>query len=170
MLSDACLVRTQDLADACALLPQLTLRLRNVAVEPGPARACMLVRSLMSLLSARLSHAQGSVTNSIQPQCQQAHYCKHMCAQAGINCISLRDGPGVVRPECVSAGADGSCIVWDMATCRRRTTLLANTCFKAVVHHPDGSQIITVGRPSPDHPSCRPSVPSRCQHRVLDTR
>lgn len=68
-----------------------------------------------------------------------------MHAQGGVNCINVRDGPGVTRPECVSAGADGSCIVWDLATFRRRTTLLANTSFKAVVYHPDGSQLVTVG-------------------------
>ncbi|KAK9811120.1 hypothetical protein WJX73_003937 [Symbiochloris irregularis] len=96
--------------------------------------------------SARIISGGGADGNlrvwNVSSQALVASMVEH---QAGINCISLRDGPGVVRPECVSAGADGSCIVWDMATCRRRTTLLANTCFKAVVHHPDGSQIITVG-------------------------
>jgi hypothetical protein len=47
--------------------------------------------------------------------------------------------------ECVSASSDGSCIVWDLHTFKRRTSLYANTFFHAVVYHPDESQLVTAG-------------------------
>lgn len=47
--------------------------------------------------------------------------------------------------ECVSASSDGSCIIWDLQTFKRRTSLFANTFFKSVVYHPDESQLVTTG-------------------------
>ncbi len=47
--------------------------------------------------------------------------------------------------ECVSASSDGSCIIWDLRTFKRRTSLFANTFFKSVIYHPDESQLVTTG-------------------------
>lgn len=47
--------------------------------------------------------------------------------------------------ECVSASADGSCIVWSLERFSRNTCLFASTQFKAVVYHPDQSQLLTTG-------------------------
>ena len=47
--------------------------------------------------------------------------------------------------KCVSASADGSCIVWDLKTFTRQLCLFESTMFKAVVYHPDESQVITAG-------------------------
>lgn len=58
-----------------------------------------------------------------------------------VNTIRIKDGDD----ECVSASSDGSCIIWDLHTFKRRTSLFANTFFKAVVYHPDQSQLVTAG-------------------------
>jgi cilia- and flagella-associated protein 52 len=47
--------------------------------------------------------------------------------------------------ECVSASSDGSCIIWDLATFKRRTSLFANSFFMSVIYHPDESQLVTTG-------------------------
>jgi len=47
--------------------------------------------------------------------------------------------------ECVSASADGSCIVWSLARFVRLSCLFASTQFKSVLYHPDQSQILTTG-------------------------
>ena len=47
--------------------------------------------------------------------------------------------------ECISASADGSCIVWDMQRYVRNQALFASTFFKSVVFSPDESQILTTG-------------------------
>lgn len=59
-----------------------------------------------------------------------------------INCIRLRNGSD---SECVSASNDGSCIIWDLTTFRRRSSLFSNTFFRGAVYHPDDSQIVTCG-------------------------
>ena len=46
--------------------------------------------------------------------------------------------------EVVSAGADGCCIVWDLHTFVRRTSLVGQL-FASVAYHPDESQLVTVG-------------------------
>lgn len=46
--------------------------------------------------------------------------------------------------EVVSAGADGCCIVWDLHTFVRRTSLVGQL-FSGVAYHPDESQLVTVG-------------------------
>lgn len=58
-----------------------------------------------------------------------------------INCICIKGND----EECVSASSDGSCIIWDLHTFKRRTSLFANTFFKSVVYHPDESQLVTTG-------------------------
>lgn len=55
-----------------------------------------------------------------------------------VNCIAMLPQPDGT-PECVSASSDGSCIVWDLQTFKRRCSLFTNTFFKGVVYHPDGS-------------------------------
>ncbi|KAG2446088.1 hypothetical protein HXX76_000688 [Chlamydomonas incerta] len=61
--------------------------------------------------------------------------------KGSVNCIRIK-GSG---DECVSASSDGSCILWDLHTFKRRTSLFANTFFKSVVYHPDESQLVTAG-------------------------
>ncbi|KAF5832700.1 flagellar associated protein [Dunaliella salina] len=66
---------------------------------------------------------------------------------------SMKDHKGSVNSiqvkmddsECVSASSDGSCIIWDLRTFKRRTSLFANTFFKSVIYHPDESQLVTAG-------------------------
>ena len=48
--------------------------------------------------------------------------------------------------ECVSACADGSCIIWDLNRFVRLKALFESTFFKAALYHPDESQILTTGR------------------------
>lgn len=58
-----------------------------------------------------------------------------------VNCVRLnRDGT-----ECISASADGSCIVWSLERLARNTCLFASTQFRAVDYHPDQSQLLTTG-------------------------
>lgn len=47
--------------------------------------------------------------------------------------------------EVVSASADGSCIVWDMARYTRNNAMFASTLFRSALYHPDESQILTCG-------------------------
>jgi WD40 repeat protein len=45
----------------------------------------------------------------------------------------------------VTASSDGSCIVWDLNTKTRTLCLFESTMFKALVYHPDESQLVTCG-------------------------
>lgn len=65
-----------------------------------------------------------------------------------VNSIYVKEGSST---ECISASSDGSCIIWDLCSFKRRSSLLANTFFKSVVYHPDGSQIVTSGEHRPSH-------------------
>jgi len=47
--------------------------------------------------------------------------------------------------ECVSASDDGSCVVWSLERYSRNICLFASTQFKAVLYHPDQSQLLTAG-------------------------
>jgi len=47
----------------------------------------------------------------------------------------------------VTPGADGLCIVWDLRTYVRRTSLVGQG-FAAVGYHPDESQLVTAGAPA----------------------
>eukprot|EP00051_Salpingoeca_urceolata_P031661 m.12474 g.12474 ORF g.12474 m.12474 type:complete len:611 (-) comp4265_c0_seq1:143-1975(-) len=47
--------------------------------------------------------------------------------------------------ECVSASADGTCIVWDLTRFVRSQILFANTNFTQVCYRPDEAQVVTVG-------------------------
>lgn len=69
-------------------------------------------------------------------------YCDRHCLPHVFLCpsqVKLDDS------ECVSASSDGSCIIWDLHTFKRRTSLFANTFFKSVIYHPDESQLVTTG-------------------------
>ena len=46
---------------------------------------------------------------------------------------------------CVSASADGSCIVWDFHRHVRLSAFFDNTMFRSILYHPDESQILTCG-------------------------
>jgi len=54
-----------------------------------------------------------------------------------VNSLELRANDS----ECVSASSDGSCIVWDLHRFTRANSLFASTFFKAVLYHPDESQV-----------------------------
>lgn len=47
--------------------------------------------------------------------------------------------------QAISASADGSCIVWDLATFTRVMCLFEKTMFMQILYHPDEAQIITTG-------------------------
>lgn len=47
--------------------------------------------------------------------------------------------------ECISASSDGSVIIWDMASFKRRTTFSASTFFNDAAYCSDESQIVTAG-------------------------
>ncbi|CAD7696135.1 unnamed protein product [Ostreobium quekettii] len=59
-----------------------------------------------------------------------------------VNCIQIKES---TSDECVSCSSDGSCIIWDLTTFKRRNSLFANTFFKAVVYQRDESQLVTGG-------------------------
>jgi WD40 repeat protein len=67
--------------------------------------------------------------------------------------VSMKEHKGTVTyievskddSECVSCSLDGSCIIWDLKKYVRNKCFFAETMFKSVVYHPDGSQIITCG-------------------------
>mmetsp|Transcript_27035 Transcript_27035/g.71192 ORF Transcript_27035/g.71192 Transcript_27035/m.71192 type:complete len:300 (-) Transcript_27035:10-909(-) len=61
--------------------------------------------------------------------------------KAAVNSIKVRGN----ETEFVSASSDGSCIVWDMRRFVRNNSLFASTFFKAVLYHPDESQLLTAG-------------------------
>jgi len=61
--------------------------------------------------------------------------------KATVNCIKVRKDDS----EFVSASSDGSCIIWDMSRFARNNSLFASTFFKAVLFHPDESQLLTTG-------------------------
>jgi len=47
--------------------------------------------------------------------------------------------------QCVTASADGSCIVWDITNYLRVNAMFANTNFSAILYHPDESQYLSTG-------------------------
>ena len=63
--------------------------------------------------------------------------------KSAVNSIKMKASSG---EECVTASSDGSCIIWDLTTFHRRSSLFANTLFKAVLYHPDESQLVTAGQ------------------------
>jgi WD40 repeat protein len=58
-----------------------------------------------------------------------------------VNCIRINGDDS----ECVSASADGSCIVWSLQRFVRVACLFASTQFRSIVYHPDESQLVTTG-------------------------
>lgn len=58
-----------------------------------------------------------------------------------VNCVQVNADD----TECVSASADGSCIVWSLERFVRNSCLFASTQFKAIGYHPDQSQLLTTG-------------------------
>lgn len=59
-----------------------------------------------------------------------------------VNCIKMKESS---EDECVSCSSDGSCIIWDLNSFKRVNSLFASTFFKAVIYHPDESQLVTAG-------------------------
>ena len=47
--------------------------------------------------------------------------------------------------ECITASSDGSCILWDLNSLKRKCTFSASTFFKDVAWSSDESQLVTAG-------------------------
>ncbi len=58
-----------------------------------------------------------------------------------ITCIKISSN----GDECLTASADGSCIVWNLRRGARQNALFASTVFKSIAYHPDESQLLTCG-------------------------
>lgn len=58
-----------------------------------------------------------------------------------INCIRINQD----STQCISASADGSCIVWDLTKYTRLNALFESNVFESVLYHPDESQMLTCG-------------------------
>lgn len=61
--------------------------------------------------------------------------------KGAVNCVRVNEDD----TECVSASADGSCIVWNLERFVRNSCLFASTQFKSILYHPDQSQLLTTG-------------------------
>ncbi|XP_054461063.1 cilia- and flagella-associated protein 52 [Anoplopoma fimbria] len=61
--------------------------------------------------------------------------------KATINCIKIKSD----SKECVTASADGACIIWDIVRFASLQMVIANTLFRTVCYHPEEYQIITGG-------------------------
>ena len=64
-----------------------------------------------------------------------------MVVAGAVTCVRLSHDD----TECLSAGADGSCIVWNLTRGVRANVMFASTVFRNVLYHPDESQILTCG-------------------------
>lgn len=58
-----------------------------------------------------------------------------------IRCIKINHD----NTQCVTASADGSCIVWDLVRYVRLAAFFDSTVFNAILYHPDESQLLTCG-------------------------
>mmetsp|Transcript_35350 Transcript_35350/g.76251 ORF Transcript_35350/g.76251 Transcript_35350/m.76251 type:complete len:656 (-) Transcript_35350:164-2131(-) len=61
--------------------------------------------------------------------------------RGAVNCIKVNAD----FSQCISASADGSCIVWDLERCVRVVALFEPNVFNSVLYHPDESQMLTCG-------------------------
>uniref|UniRef100_H2Y477 Uncharacterized protein n=1 Tax=Ciona savignyi TaxID=51511 RepID=H2Y477_CIOSA len=61
--------------------------------------------------------------------------------KSSIKCIKVRP----MKNECVTASADGTCIIWDLDRFVRNQMVMSNTLFQCVCYHPKGIQVITSG-------------------------
>jgi len=58
-----------------------------------------------------------------------------------ITCLTVNSDSS----QCVSASADGSCIIWDLKNYVRINAFFESQIFTSVVYHPDESQLLTCG-------------------------
>lgn len=71
--------------------------------------------------------------------------------QGAINRIHI----GQKHPhECITASSDGSCILWDLTSLKRKCTFSASTFFKDVAWSSDESQLVTAGLQNPQSFLC----------------
>lgn len=61
--------------------------------------------------------------------------------RAAVTCLTVTSD----NRQCVSASADGSCIVWDLVNQTRLVAVLENAMYSAALFHPDASQLLTAG-------------------------
>jgi WD40 repeat protein len=61
--------------------------------------------------------------------------------RGAVNCIKVNKD----NTQCVSASADGSCIVWDLVRLVRITAFFEPNVFLNILYHPDESQMLTCG-------------------------
>ncbi|CAL8460541.1 g70 [Coccomyxa elongata] len=68
--------------------------------------------------------------------------------------VSLKEHKGAINRiqigqrhphECITASSDGSCILWDLDSLKRKCTFSASTFFKDVAWSADESQLVTAG-------------------------
>ena len=119
--------------------------LSTIASSQSQYRLCYLLKSSSRLQSSELVVIQPSITD-VGPDPSLCGIDNCFCAQGAISCIVLHETGA--RVECASACTDGSCILWDLHTGKRRASLTAATAFKSIAFHPDGSQLVTVGAAS----------------------
>ncbi|CAJ1065978.1 cilia- and flagella-associated protein 52 [Xyrichtys novacula] len=61
--------------------------------------------------------------------------------QAMVTCVTIKSND----KECVTASADGACIIWDLVRFTSLNMVISNTLFRSVCYHPEEYQIITSG-------------------------
>jgi len=61
--------------------------------------------------------------------------------RSAVNCLRINKE----CTQCLSASADGSCIVWDLERYVRIMAFFESTVFESVLYHPDESQMLTSG-------------------------
>ncbi|KAM4691350.1 cilia- and flagella-associated protein 52 [Rhinophrynus dorsalis] len=61
--------------------------------------------------------------------------------KSAVNCIKVKRN----NQECLTASADGTCIIWDLVRFIRLQMILSNTLFHCVCYHPEEFQFITSG-------------------------
>ncbi|XP_074549088.1 cilia- and flagella-associated protein 52 [Halichoeres trimaculatus] len=61
--------------------------------------------------------------------------------KATVNCIKIKSND----KECVTASADGACIIWDIVRFVSLNRVIANTLFHTLCYHPEEFHIITSG-------------------------
>ncbi|XP_049869481.1 cilia- and flagella-associated protein 52 isoform X2 [Pectinophora gossypiella] len=76
----------------------------------------------------------------IKPQCQSL---KKVLKEHKSPVSAIQVHPN--DTEAVSAGTDGSCIIWDLISLSRRQVMYANTLFMCVCFEPQGCQLLTGG-------------------------
>lgn len=112
------------------------------------------------MLMLQAAHLQLFCTNPAQRRSMA------MAPSANLKCSTCPQGPihrialALSDREAITACSDGSCILWDLLTFKRRCILAAGSSIADACYSTDQSQLITAGKP------CKPSC-SVCKQVVL---